>query len=73
MSMDTSHSVCLNVDWLIFLPICQYGTSDLEEAMFETGKSLSAISKFDSVLEKNQPILRKINQSTNLIIFKHTT
>ena len=24
--------------------------------MFETGKSLSAISKFDSVLEKNQPI-----------------
>ena len=31
-------------------------SSDLEEAMFETGKSLSAISKFDSVLEKNQPI-----------------
>ena len=29
---------------------------DLEEAMFETGKSLSAISKFDSVLEENQPI-----------------
>ena len=29
---------------------------DLEEAMFETGESLSAISKFDSVLEKNQPI-----------------
>ena len=31
-------------------------SSDLEEATFETGKSLSAISKFDSVLEKNQPI-----------------
>ena len=29
---------------------------DLEEAMFETGESLSAISKFYSVLEKNQPI-----------------
>ena len=26
--------------------------------MFETGKSLSAISKFDSVLEKNQPIYK---------------
>ena len=26
------------------------------EAMFETGESLSAISKFDSVLEKNQSI-----------------
>ena len=31
-------------------------SSDLEEAMFETGKSLSAISKFDSVIEKSQPI-----------------
>ena len=31
-------------------------SSDLEEAMFETGESLSAISKFDSVIEKNQPI-----------------
>ena len=31
-------------------------SSDLEEAMFENGKSLSAISKFDSVIEKNQPI-----------------
>ena len=33
-------------------------SSDLEEAMFETGKSLSAISKFDSVIEKNQPIYK---------------
>ena len=33
-------------------------SSDLEEAMFETGKSLSAISKFDSVLEKNQSIYK---------------
>ena len=33
-------------------------SSDLEEAMFETGKSLSAISKFNSVIEKNQPIYR---------------
>ena len=32
--------------WLTF-------SSDLEEAMLETGESLSAISKFDSVLEKN--------------------
>ena len=31
-------------------------SSDLEEAMFETGESLSAISKFNSVIEKNQPI-----------------
>ena len=29
--------------------------------MFETGKSLSAISKFDSVLEKNQPIYINMN------------
>ena len=36
-------------------------SSDMEEAMFETGKSLSAISKFNSVIEK-------INQST----FKQT-
>ena len=35
---------------------CLRLTSDLEEAMFETGESLSAISKFDSVLEKNQSI-----------------
>ena len=28
--------------------------------MFETGESLSAISKFDSVLEKNQPIYRNV-------------
>ena len=34
-------------------------SSDLEEAMFETGESLSAISKFDSVLEKNQPIYKQ--------------
>ena len=34
-------------------------SSDLEEAIFETGKSLSAIPKFDSVLEKNQPIYIK--------------
>ena len=66
MSMDTSHSVCLNVgtesnfeiaDKL--LPVSNMASSrseDLEEAMFETGKSLSAISKFDSVLEINQPI-----------------
>ena len=26
--------------------------------MFETGKNLSAISKFDSVLQKNQPIYK---------------
>ena len=26
--------------------------------MFETGKSLSAISKFNSVIEKNQPIYK---------------
>ena len=32
-------------------------SSDLQEAMFETGESLSAISKFNSVIEK-------INQST---------
>ena len=31
-------------------------SSDLEEAMFETDESFSAISKFDSVLEKSQPI-----------------
>ena len=34
-------------------------SSDLEEAMFETGESLSAISKFNSVIEKNQPIYIK--------------
>ena len=31
-------------------------SSVLEEAMFETGESLSAISKFNSVIEKNHPI-----------------
>ena len=36
-------------------------SSDLEEAMFETGKSLSAISKFNSVIEKNQPIYKNIH------------
>ena len=34
-------------------------SSDLEEAMFETGESLSEISKFNSVIEKNQPIYMK--------------
>ena len=34
-------------------------SSDLEEAMFETGKSLSAISKCDSVLEKNQSTFKQ--------------
>ena len=41
-------------------------SSDLEEAMFETGKSLSAISKFDSVLEKNQPIYKFVPLLPNL-------
>ena len=47
-------------------------SSDMEEAMFETGKSLSAISKFDSVLEKNQPIY-KILYIYSTIIFILTT
>ena len=39
-------------------------SSGLEVAMFETGESLSAISKFDSVLEKNQPIYKNIYDFT---------
>ena len=42
-------------------------SSDLEEAMFETGESLSAISKFDSVLEKNQPIYIHYNVIIELV------
>ena len=42
-------------------------SSDLEEAMFETGKSLSAIKKFDSVLEKNQPIYKNIVHKQGIV------
>ena len=46
---------------MLSVPLHAIWVKNLEEAMFETGESLSAISKFDSVLEKNQSIYSVFN------------